>query len=237
MSANFHTTCWTMVLDAAKSSPAVSRPALEELCKQYWQPLHVYVRSHGFSEPDAEDVTQAFFAMLLERNLPGRADPERGRFRWFLLRAIRNFIQSHLRKAMAQKRGGPGGAELSLDDEKLNLASQLITHETPETAYERKWAHTLIQIAINQLAAEQAAMNQAERFEALRPLLFEPGNIDSRHDEVGAQLGLNVNAVRTALSRLRTRFRDLVRSEVARLVDDPAEVDDELAHLLRALRG
>jgi RNA polymerase sigma factor (sigma-70 family) len=236
MAFHFHTTCWTMVLDAGGDDSDVRRPALEELCRRYWRPLHAYVRGHGLGEEDAEDVTQSFFALLLERNLPGRAHPGGGRFRCFLLTSIRNFLQSYLGRGQALKRGGAVGPLLDVEDPELNLANRLTTGETPETAYERKWAHTLIEIALEQLGAEQAALGQADRFEVLREHLFDPGG-RSAHAALAARMNLNEGGVRTALSRLRARFRDLIRAEVARLVDDPSEVDDELAHLLRVLRG
>lgn len=235
MDSHFHTTCWTMVLDAAQNGSSENRPALEELCRLYWSPLHTYVTGIGHSKADAEDLTQAFFEHLLEKNLAGHANPERGRFRTFLLTAFRNFIASEERYANAQKRGG-GWTHLSLQDEKIDLNNELRHNDTPELAYERKWAHTLLQIAMDQLADEQEQNGGGERFAALQPLLLHTDGGKTSFGDLGQSLQMSEGALRTALSRLRTRFRELVRAEVARLLDDPAEVDDELAHLLRVLR-
>lgn len=222
-----------MVLDAGKDNSSLSRPALQELCKAYWNPLHTYVLRCGVSSQDAEDMTQAFFAHLLDNNLPGRATPERGRFRAFLLTAMKNFVAAQNTRAAAVRRGGTAEV-LSLDEEESDLPNSIPDPETPETAYDRKWAHTVLEIALGQLAAEQAGLKQESRFEVLRPLLFEPM---SDLGEAAKALNMPAGNVRTALSRLRGRFRDHVRAEVARLVDDPAEVDAELAYLLQALRG
>ena len=235
MSDRFHTTCWTMVLDAARDGSQKSRPALEELCRRYWLPLHTYVVGIGNSYADADDLTQAFFEHLLEKNLPGHANPERGRFRTFLLTSFRNFATKEWIDSSTQKHGG-GWLHQSIQDERIDLTSELIDPDTPERAYERKWAHTVLQIAKDQLAAEQAEAGSAERFSAFEPLLFNPNGAKTSFGDLGQQLDLTDGALRTALSRLRARFRELVRAEVARLLDDPAEVDDELAHLLRVLR-
>lgn len=231
----FHTTCWTMVLDAARDGGQESRPALEELCRRYWLPLHTYVVGSGHSSTDADDLTQAFFEHLLEQNLAGHANPERGRFRTFLLTAFRNFIVSEECYANTRKRGGDW-EHLSIQDERNDLSNELRDNETPELAYERKWAHTLLQIAMDQLADEQVQSGSGERFAALQPLLLHPDGARTSFGDLGQSLQMSDGALRTALSRLRTRFRELVRAEVARLLDDPAEVDDELAHLLRVLR-
>ncbi|MBL9131240.1 MAG: sigma-70 family RNA polymerase sigma factor [Verrucomicrobiaceae bacterium] len=236
MASEFHTTCWTMVLDAGGDDSQVRKPALEELCRRYWMPLHAYVRGHARSDQDAEDLTQSFFALLLEKNLPGRATPERGRFRAFLLTSARNFIHSELQKSSAIKRAGLGAA-LSLDDDSLGLKNTIPDTDTPERAYDRKWAHTVIHLALESLAAEQAALNQKERFEQLRPLIFEGAGKFVDQAALSARLGVQEGALRTMISRLRARFRDHIRAEVSRIVDDPADVDAELAHLLSVLRG
>lgn len=222
-----------MVLDAGKDNSSVSRPALQELCKAYWSPLHTYVLHCGVSSQDAEDMTQAFFAHLLDNNLPGRATPERGRFRAFLLTAMKHFVTTQTARSMTKRRGGDV-EKLSLNEDDSALPDSIPDPETPETAYDRKWAHTVLEIALGHLAAEQAELKQESRFEVLRPLLFEP---QPDHAATAVALNMPEGSVRTALSRLRGRFRDHVRAEVARLVDDADEVDAELAYLLQALRG
>lgn len=236
MSQEFSTTCWTVILDAAKTDASASRPALEVLCRQYWEPLYAYARGCGKNHPDAEDTTQSFFAHLLGTNLPGRAAPERGRFRSFLLTSLKNFMVSEHKSASTQKRGGASPAPIALEDAPKN-ASALQTSETPATAYDRKWAHTVINLALDQLAADQAQLGQAARFAVLRPLLLDPTRGSDRHTHALESLGITDGALRTALSRLRTDFRSLVRQEVARLVDDPSEIDDEISYLLRAMQA
>ncbi len=235
MRSDFTTTCWTLVLDAASTCPVESRPALEALCRQYWEPLYAYARGSGMTHQDAQDTTQSFFEHLLETNLAGRATPNRGRFRSFLLGALRNFMHAEHRNATTQKRGGDAGPHLSMSQHP-DLADEIITSETPEAAYERKWAHTVVNIALDKLATEQAATGTAARFAALRPLLLDPARGTNAQADLSARLGMTDGSIRTAMSRLRARFRDIVRKEVSRLVADPAEIDDEIAHLLRALR-
>ncbi len=232
MSPHFYTTCWTVVIDSAKSNPAQSRPALEALCRTYWDPLYAYVLSDGKSHEDAEDITQAFFAHLLQKNLPGGADPELGRFRTYLLASLRFFMIDYHRHATTQKRGGTSGT-LPLEGD----AYPGSTGDSPEAAYERKWAHTLINIALDSLAAEQDKAGHGARFTLLRPLLLDPaGDRESSTAQLIALHGMTPGNIRTTLSRLRTRFREIVRQEVARLVADASEIDAEIAHLLRAMR-
>jgi DNA-directed RNA polymerase specialized sigma24 family protein len=234
MRQDFSTTCWTVILDAAKTDASASRPALEVLCRQYWEPLYAFVRGCGKTHPDAEDTTQGFFHHLLGTNLHGRAVPERGRFRSFLLTALKNFMFSEHETATTLKRGGTSGAPIALEDVPENTES-LQTLETSATAFDRKWAHTVINIALDGLATQQAQMGQADRFALLRPLLLDPERGSDLQAYALQSLGITEGALRTAMSRLRADFRGLVRQEVARLVDDPTEIDDEIAYLLRAM--
>ena len=235
MSQDFTTTCWTVILDASKTSIQESRPALESMCAKYWEPLYAYARRSGKSHQDAQDSTQAFFEHLLEKNLPKRASPELGRFRCFLLTALRNFMHSEHRDATALKRGGKTAIHVSLEEEPC-LADEISTAESPEAAYDRKWAHTLLNMALDRLAEQQRGLGSADRFAIMRPLLLDPERTAEVHAQLSARFNLTDGGIRTAMSRLRANFRDIVRQEVARIVDDPAEIDDEIAHLLKALR-
>lgn len=233
MSAHFNTTHWTLVLDAGKTSGPDSRPALETLCRAYWEPLYAYICRTGRSHEDAQDITQAFFAHLLAKNLPGRADPQIGRFRTFLLSSLQNFMLSLHRDATRQKRGGLAGEHFSFDELAETLASS--SNESPETAYDRKWAQTLINFSLDELARQQSDSGNQARFALIRPLLLDSSDSAALRARLIEEHGMTDGAIRTTLSRLRSRFREIVRQEVARLVDDPAEVEDELIYLLSAM--
>jgi len=234
VSQDFLTTRWTLVLDAAKSDFESSRPALETLCRAYWPPLYAYARRTGKNHEDAQDIIQSFFAYLLGKNLPGRANPDYGRFRTFLLSSLRHFMMAAHRDKTTHKRGRNAGPHLPLDMI-TETAADCSTADTPEMAYERKWAHTLVNIALDQLAEQQSSSGNQARFALLRPLLLDSTDSATSHARLTAEFGMTEGSIRTALSRLRTRFRDIVRQEVARLVDDPAEVNDEIAHLLKSM--
>lgn len=224
----FPDTQWTLILEAASTQTADGRSALDQLCRRYWEPLHGYARMRGYSSADADDITQSFFARLLENKTHARAERERGRFRTFLLNAMQNFIANDKRDAARQKRGG-GAEHDTIDIHTDNLA----TTQTPETLFEQKWAQAVIAAAITELENEHRAKGRTDRFEVLRPLL------SVRHDgntaDLAAQLNVTTMNFRKLLHGFRQRFGELVREEVARLVSDPSEIDDELEHLMRAL--
>jgi RNA polymerase sigma factor (sigma-70 family) len=237
MIAQFETTQWSLILEAADPGRPEGVQALEQLCRRYRPPLLAYARGFGLKEQDAQDITQSFFQHLLEKNLPGRASPELGRFRSFLLTSLRNFIHVSYRNATRERRGGGDPqAHLSLQDESHDLTEQLISPELPEEAFDREWAQTLIHLALDALEQEQALQGTEDRFAVMRPLLLDPQHRDAVFTVLRERFGMADGAARTALSRLRTRFRELVRLEVARVVDDPAEVDAEISYLLRMLR-
>ncbi len=236
MSSEFNTTCWTLILQAAESSSEGSRLALESLCRRYWLPIYGYVRDSGFNHQDAEDMTQSFFAHLLERNLPGRANPEIGRFRSYLIVSLRNFIRSSIRTAHTKKRDSGTGPLISFDELEEEMRESLITTPSAEADYDRKWAHRVLEIALDQLGAEQARLGHGERFAILRPLLLDPNGSAAAQDQLSGISDLEKGNVRIIISRLRARFRQLVREEVARIVASPLEVDAEIAHLLQALK-
>jgi len=223
------------VLTAARSDTTRACAALEKLCETYWYPLYAYVRRHGHSPEDAQDLTQAFFARLLERNWLDRADQQRGRFRSFLLSAMNHFLADEWDKAKAQKRGG-GLAPLPLE---FDAAETRYIHEpvdrvTPEQNYERRWALTLLDEVLRRLRLEYEQEGKAELFATLHPCLV--GDRSSHpYVELAVKLDASEGAVKSAVHRLRLRYRQLLRYEIAQTVAEPGEVEEELRHLFAVL--
>jgi len=233
----FRTTRWTLVRAASGVPSGERREALETLCTSYWPPVYAFVRRQGATPVLAEDLTQAFFARLLEKDGLRLADPERGRFRSFLLGALRHFLANEKDREQAQKRGG-GRAPLSLDASALHglesaLGLEPATGLTPERQFERAWAGAVLARAQARLAEEQEQAGKSAQWLALEPHL---SNTDERGhgSDLAQRLGISENAVRVALHRLRRRFGELVRDEVRETVG-PGEVEDEVRQLLRAL--
>ena len=223
------------MLTAAETGSQQAAEALEKLCRSYWYPLYAYVRRQGHSPPDAEDLTQSFFARLLQKNYLDQVHPEKGRFRSFLLTALKHFLADESDKARAQKRGG-GKKLLSFD---TRIAEEVYCQEpvdqmSAEKIYERRWATAVLEAAMVQLRAEVTAAGKAEQFEHLRVCVVgdsKPGD----YEAVANTLKMSAGAVAVAVHRLRRRFRDLVREEVAHTVAQPQEIDDEMRHLLAVL--
>jgi len=233
----FVTTHWSVVLAAGHSSVPGAHKALESLCRAYWYPLYAYIRRQGSSPHDAEDLTQGFFAWLLESKDLRLADPERGRFRSFLLCRLKHFLSDERKKAQAQKRGG-GVPVISLD---VVLAEKWYSLEpanelTPEVSFDRLWALTIMEQTVARLREEYVAAGRAELFEELKH--FQPGQETGRsYAETASRLGLSEGAVKSAIYRLRQRHRDLLREQVAQTVGTPAEVDGELRYLISIMSG
>ncbi len=232
----FPSTQWSVVLRVGADSESKARAALETLCRQYWYPLYAFVRRQGRSHHEAEDCTQEFLARLLANAGMAHARPERGRFRTFLLTALRNFLTNEWHRAHAEKRGG-GQTILSLDLEK---AEERFTHEpadtglTPEQAYDRSWALGLIDAAITELRDEYTGSGRGAQFAALVPLVW--GNPATESLAAPAvRLGLSTHAYTVALHRLRRRLGERLRAVVAETVADAREVDAELRHLIAAV--
>jgi RNA polymerase sigma factor (sigma-70 family) len=233
---HFATTRWSIVLAAGARQSPVGSQALATLCESYWYPLYAYVRRRGLDPHEAQDLTQEFFAHLLDSEAVGIATPERGRFRSFLLGSLQNFLANHWRKENAQKRGG-GKAVLSLDlaaGEQRYIAEP--AHElTPEKVYERRWALTLLQQVVETLAAEYVADGKGELFDNLKAYLG--GNLDGLpYAELAAKTGMSVGSIKVAVHRLRRRCGDVLREQIAQTVADPSGVDQELKDLFAALR-
>jgi RNA polymerase sigma-70 factor (ECF subfamily) len=231
----FVTTHWSVVLAAGHSDTTRAYDALAHLCKTYWYPLYAYARRRGCSQPDAQDLTQEFFARLLAGNWVARADRERGRFRSFLLSAMKHFMANEWNKAQAQKRGG-GQPVLSLDDSSAEHRYRREPAETatPESLFERGWALTLLEGVLARLEEEYCREGKQVWMEAMRPALtMDRGDID--YAELAGKLGLTETAARVAVHRLRHRYRQLIRAEVASTVASPEEVDAEMSHLFQVL--
>jgi RNA polymerase sigma-70 factor (ECF subfamily) len=229
----FATTRWSVVLAAGAdgSSPAVRR-ALATLCESYWYPLYAFLRSRGYSAEDAQDLTQAFFTRLLEKHALRHADRSRGRFRSFLLASLKNFAANEHDREVAGKRGG-NTPILSLEIERVEGRFQMEppTDETPERVFDRQWALTLLDRVMSRLQAETAARSETpSSFDRLKTYLTgdQP---QLRYADTASDLGMSEGAVKVAVHRLRKRFRDLVRDEIAHTVSSPAEIEDELRHL------
>jgi DNA-directed RNA polymerase specialized sigma24 family protein len=231
----FATTHWSVVVRAAEVGTTEGEAALEELCRTYWRPLYGFARRRGLSPADAEDATQGFLADLLARGAVARADASRGRFRTFLLCAFENY-QSHEReRAQAARRGG-GRRVLSLDA--IQAAEGCFLHEpasddTPERLYDRKWAMSLIESALGAVQHEYAALGKGAIFDELKSALWG-GRGEPAYAGAASRLAMSEGALRVALHRLRNRFGEQLRAEVAKTVVDSAEIDDEVRHLLAA---
>jgi RNA polymerase sigma-70 factor (ECF subfamily) len=234
-SRDFRTTHWSLVADAADSRAPGAESALAELCRSYWSPLYVFVRSLGTHPDESLDLVQGFFAYFLENRLYAGADRSRGRFRTFLMSSMRNFRTNQWRHANRQKRGG-GMETVPLDLESTEEAcrAELTQQAAPETLFDRRWAKAVLSRVLRRLEEEFQEADQADRFAVFKPLLG--GEPPGTTMEAAAEaLGLTPGAFRTALHRFRQRYRELFREEVASQVHDPRDVDDEIRHLIAAL--
>jgi RNA polymerase sigma-70 factor (ECF subfamily) len=232
--SGFATTHWSLISRATTPSPEGSA-ALEALCRAYWFPVYAFARKHGCSPTDAEDVTQDFFAEIVQSQFLQRADRDRGRFRSYLLSAVRRRIINAQERANAQKRGG-SATVVSIDEpiaEKLFLEIDDPGLDPSET-YERSWALTVLQRARQRLREEQAAVGRLPEFEALEPYLSSPP-AEGEYAALASSLNIARNGVAVAVHRLGRSYRKMVRDEIADTVEDPAEVGDELNHLLKVL--
>lgn len=233
--AAFLTTQWSMIRMAGGDDSPDSQKALERLCRRYWYPVYAFVRKFGLSAPEAEDLTQDFFYHVLRTNMFATADASKGRFRTFVIQATKNFLSNDWKRRQTKKRGG-GEALISLDTEETERRYQLemTDQQTPEKLFEQKWAREVITVGFEKLEKEYSKSGQSKRFKILRKMLW--GRLSETHYEsVSNELGLTVNATRVATSRLRNRFRELVREELATQVNDTDEIDDEYQFLIQTL--
>ena len=229
----FHTTRWSLIAQAGSST---NIGAMESLCRAYWKPVYYFVRRRGHGHEDARDLTQEFFARLLEKNWLGDADRGRGRFRSFLLGAVNHFLNNEWNRTRAVKRGG-GFSFVSFDvvpDHEFPGAFAGDT-ESPERQFDRKWLNTILATVVGRLRAEFAASGKDGHFEVLKVFLTE--NRGSHpYAEAAANLGMSESGVKAAIWRLRQRYGELFRAEVAQTVQDPSEVEDEIRYLLGLMK-
>ncbi|OGV72757.1 MAG: RNA polymerase subunit sigma-24 [Lentisphaerae bacterium RIFOXYB12_FULL_65_16] len=239
MPRQFATTHWTVVLTAGRDDADATRAheALEQLCRTYWYPLYAFVRRQGHSAADAQDLTQAFFARFIAKHCLDAVDRSKGKFRSFLLASLSHFLANEWDKASAKKRGGDQVfIELDAHTAEDRYALEPTDNMTAERIFDRRWALTLLDTVFTRLRAEFAASGKAPLFDALKDTLTGE-KTTARYAEIAATLGMTEGAVKVAVHRLRQRYRDLLRAEVANTVASTSDVDEELRHLFAALSG
>lgn len=229
--ACFLTTHWSVVLSAQEKESPASRAALETLCQTYWFPLYAYARRFGHGAHDAQDLTQAFFARVLEKDYLAAAAREKGKLRTFLLVAFKRFLANEWDRQHAQKRGGFAPV-VSIDQPlaESRFASEPADHLQPDVCFDRQWALTLLERATSRLREEYVGSGRARLFEALSGVLIKDEQSLS-YAQIAAQLHLTEAAVKVAVHRLRGRYRELLRAEIASTVSSPEEIEEEIRHL------
>jgi RNA polymerase sigma factor (sigma-70 family) len=229
----FENTHWSLILAARDRGSSQARAALAELCQAYWYPLYAFIRHRGHDHQTAEDLTQSFFARLIESNDLARVDRSKGKFRAFLLAACSHFLANERDRALALKRGGDRRL-LSIDSALAERSYGLepVDRLTPEALFARRWAMTLLDQAIDDLRSEYVRDGHAERFEVLRSVLTGDR---LPYADLAARLNMTVGAVQVAVHRLRQRYRDALRARIAATVEGPAQIDDEIRDLFAAL--
>ncbi|MFP6665730.1 MAG: sigma factor [Pirellulales bacterium] len=234
---NFATTRWSVVLVAGQTSSPDAEAALATLCETYWFPLYAYVRRRGHDVSQAQDLTQEFFARLLEKDYVAAADPERGRFRAFLLTAFKHFLSKERDKARAQKRGG-GRAPLSWDfaSGESRYTVEPTDKLTPEQLYDRQWTVALLDRVMRRLQAEMRESGKADWFDKLKGCIAG-GTKGATYAEAAASLGSTAAAAKMATHRMRKRYRELLRGEIAETVEHIADVEDEIRALFATFSG
>jgi RNA polymerase sigma factor (sigma-70 family) len=233
----FRTTQWTMVLKAKESDSPLARDALERLCSTYWFPLYAFIRRKGHSPHNAQDLVQGFFEQLLENSSLRSVEREKGKFRTFLLASLTHFLANEWDRQTRLKRGG-GCQTFSIDAEK---AEDRFAHEpadpavTPDGAFDRAWAQTVFQNVITRLREEYRKTDDEERFDALKQCLMG-ANTEEGYIELGARLQLSEGGIKTSIRRMRLRFRELLRAELAETLAEGMDVDQEIREMIAALR-
>lgn len=232
----FATTHWSVVL-TARGESAAAKEALEKLCRTYWWPLYGFVRRNGYKPEEAQDLTQGFFALLLERRDLDVVRQEKGRLRSYLLVSLKNFLAKARRRELAVKRG-EGRALVPLDELLARERADLepVDNLTADRIYERRWALTLLEQVLTRLEGEYRSAGNAKLFDCLQEFLSdEPGRRSQA--EAAAELGMTENALKQAFHRLRQRYRELLRDEIAQTVALPGDVEDELRHFISVLQA
>jgi len=226
----FPTTQWSLLARASLTGETTARQALEELCRHYWAPLHQFIRARGYTDAEAQDLTQEFILHLLEHSTLQKADRLRGRFRSFLLGALVRFLADEYDRRRAQKRGS-GAVHLNLDEAENQLAAN---SDQDSSLFDREWALAILENSLRTVQTEFEPKLGAAHFALLRTFL--PGSINApTYEEAAQKLDLSVPALKSELHRLRQRFKSLVRQEVANTVSAPHEIDEEMSHLQNVL--
>jgi len=236
----FPSTHWSLVLAAGRSqtNPETAQAALAELCQTYWVPLYNFVRGRGYTVHDAQDLTQSFFAYLIEREIYTRVDRQKGRFRSFLLASLKNFLSNASDRERTLKRGG-GQSVLPLHDEQIEEAESLFQSysatSNEDRLFDRSWAEALVATGLERLSAEYRDDSRKKLFSELKIFLAGSAEPLPAYAELATRLGTTESTLRSHVTRLRARYREVLRDEVRRTVDTEAEVDQELHELLRVL--
>ncbi len=233
--AHFATTHWSMVLSACSSNPLRARQALESLCAAYWYPLYAYIRRRSASQEDAQDLTQEFFARLLEKEGLKGVHPEKGKFRSFLLASVNHFLSNERDRARTLKRGGAVSfIPLDFAEAEERHRGDWAAERAPEALFERDWALALLETALKRLRGEYTRSGRETQFERLKDLLT-PGTQTDSYREIGEALGLSEGAVKVGVHRLRRRYGDILKEEIAQTLSEGESVEEELRHLRTAL--
>jgi RNA polymerase sigma factor (sigma-70 family) len=236
----FPSTHWSVIVAAGRSQaePELARAALAELCQTYWAPLYSFVRSRGYTVHDAQDLTQSFFAYLIERKIYARVDRQKGRFRSFLLASLKNFLADASARERTLKRGG-GQNFLPLHEEQIKEAESLFQNHrgasTEEQIFDRSWAEALVTSGLERLSADYRSEAKEKLFNELKIFVAGCAGPPPAYAELAARLGMTESTLRSHVTRLRARYREVLRAEVRRTVETEAEVDEELHELLRVL--
>jgi len=233
LAQKFHTTHWSVVLAAGDAGSGAAEVALSRLCQTYWFPIYAFIRKRGHTPEQAQDLTQEFFAGFVEKNYVSKAARERGRFRVFLMTSVQNFLHNEHDRTQAHKRGG-GQKLLSLDqrDAEERYSFEPVAETDPAKSFEQRWAATLLETVVNRLRAEFGEKNRDGLFESLQEHLW--GDMESTpYSQLAERFGLTVANLKTRAHRLRKRYRELLREEIAHTVTKPGEVDDEIRYLMK----
>lgn len=234
--AHFLTTHWSAVVRAGQTDAREAAAALAELCQNYWYPLYAFVRRQGRTPPEAEDLTQEFFAQLLAKNFVAKADQDKGRFRSFLLTLFKRFLANEWNRQHAQKRSGfQAVVSIDADLAESRLGAEPAHAELPDAAFERQWAMTLLERVMGRLQREYVESGRAKLFEQLEACLVR-GESALPYAQIAARLNLTEAAIKMAVQRLRARYRELLREEISHTVATPDQVDEEIRHLFAAFR-
>jgi len=231
--SQFPTTRWTMVLAAGEPSHKEARSALVSLCENYWYPLYAYLRRRGYPPDRAQDITQEFFTRVLKGRYLNRADPEKGRFRSFLLTSLKFFVADEEDRDRAYKRGGRAIVPLEISSGEERYQREPAHEETPERIFERRWALSVLDRVVERLRSEFLQHGRAEHFDRLKVFLLGPS--DTSYASLAREMNTSEGAIKVAVHRLRKRYRDLFRQEIADTVANPAEVESELRFLAAVL--